>query len=92
MFSKKKKECVECFGILADRTRLRIIRNLQGRSINVSGITEAVGVTQPTVSHHLHILDTYGFLLKEKKGRETYYTFNPQYPCKGCGVFSLPIR
>lgn len=85
--------CIDCFGILSDRTRLRILSALQKKSANVMDITEVVGdVTQPTVSHHLKVLDRHGFLVKEKKGREMHYRFNSSYPCKGCGVFSIPLQ
>ncbi|MEK7643516.1 MAG: metalloregulator ArsR/SmtB family transcription factor [Patescibacteria group bacterium] len=88
----KGHDCTDCFSLLADKTRLRILRELKVKSANVASITECAGVTQPTVSHHLKMLDDNGFLIKEKKGRETFYKFNENYPCKGCGVFSAPIK
>lgn len=87
-----KKTCTQCFSVLSDGTRIRIIANLKKEQANVARLIKITGVTQPTVSHHLSILNTYGFVVKEKRGRETYYRFNDQYPCKGCGVFSAPIQ
>lgn len=90
--SRGKHECVDCFNVLADRTRIRILHALKQRGANVMQITEIAGVTQPTVSHHLKLLENSGLVEKEKRGREMYYSFNKNYPCKGCGVFSAPIR
>ncbi len=84
--------CSDCFRTLADRTRLKILRAVQRHPANVAEITEAMNVTQPTVSYHLKLLEGLGMLVKEKRGREMYYAFNPQYPCKNCGVFSAPIK
>jgi len=92
MSQKQDIHCADCFGVLADKTRLRIVQGLQQKTANVAAITEEIGLTQPTVSHHLKLLDDYGIVVKERRGRETYYTFNPNYPCKGCGVFSSPIK
>lgn len=86
------KRCADCFQILSDETRLHILKNLQERSANVSEITRKIGLTQPTVSYHLRLLDDLGLIEKKRCGRETYYSFNKEYPCKGCGVFSAPIR
>lgn len=87
-----KQSCVSCFSMLADETRLKIIRSLKERSFNVSELTRRMQLTQPTISHHLKILTGYGLAVAEKKGRETHYRFNESYPCKGCGVFIAPIK
>ena len=88
-----KKSCVQCFKVLADDTRLRILDSIQKEGgSNVSAITHKVRVTQPTVSHHLRRLLDVGLLRKEERGKEILYAFNPDYPCKGCGVFTAGIR
>ncbi len=91
MFQDSKK-CVSCFSMLADTTRIKILKALQKERFNVTELTVQMHVTQPTISHHLKQLETYGFVRKEKQGRETYYIFNDDYPCKGCGVFWAPIK
>lgn len=89
----EKKNCAQCFKVLSDKTRLTIIKTMRnGKAYNVNQITDAVRVTQPTVSHHLRLLSQIGLLTREKKGREAQYAFNDQYPCKRCGVFSAAIR
>ena len=89
----EKKNCAQCFKVLSDKTRLTIIKTMRnGKAYNVGEITNAVRVTQPTVSHHLRLLLRIGLLTKERKGREVRYAFNGVYPCKRCGVFSAAIR
>jgi DNA-binding transcriptional ArsR family regulator len=90
--SQPEKNCVQCFTLLADTTRVKIIKALQREKRNVSELTHEMNVTQPTISHHLKQLEIYGLVVKERRGRETFYSFNEEYPCKGCGVFWAPIR
>ena len=92
MSSISQKQCAECFHVLADSTRMKIVRGLQEESRNVSAITEGLGVTQPTVSYHLKMLDGLGLIIKEKRGRRAYYAFNKNYPCRDCGIFAAPVK
>ncbi|MEK7576140.1 MAG: metalloregulator ArsR/SmtB family transcription factor [Patescibacteria group bacterium] len=89
---QKNKTCADCFNILADQTRIRIIDAIKKEQTNVSFLAQAIGLTQPTISYHLKMLDSAGFITKERRGRETYYIFNKNYLCKDCGVFTAPIR
>lgn len=89
---RSKRRCSICFRALADGTRLRILREIKKCPANVSAITVVTQVTQPTVSYHLKMLDKLGLVSKKYQGREVVYTFNKNYPCKGCGVLSAPIR
>ena len=40
-------------------------------------LTEPVGLSQPTVSHHLKILMDAGFLTRSKRGTWAYYRLVP---------------
>jgi len=84
--------CANCFRVLSDSTRIRILQGIKTKEANVAELTTATGVTQPTVSYHLKMLDDIGLISKVRKGRETYYSFNENFPCKGCGVFSAGIK
>lgn len=92
MSCESEKGCVGCFRVLSDATRVRILKQVQDTPVNVADLTVAMNVTQPTVSYHLKMLEDIGLVTKEKKGREVVYAFNVEYPCKGCGVFSAPIK
>jgi ArsR family transcriptional regulator, arsenate/arsenite/antimonite-responsive transcriptional repressor len=65
---------------LADPTRLRLISLVaahQDQEACVCDLTEPVGLSQPTVSHHLKILVDAGILTRQQRGRWAYYRLVP---------------
>lgn len=65
---------------LADPARLRllsIVAASEGAEACVCDLTEPVGLSQPTVSHHLKILTEAGFLSRSKRGTWAYYSVVP---------------
>jgi ArsR family transcriptional regulator len=44
----------------------------------VCELTEPLGLSQPTVSHHLRVLHDAGVLDREKRGRWVFYRLNPE--------------
>jgi ArsR family transcriptional regulator, arsenate/arsenite/antimonite-responsive transcriptional repressor len=65
---------------LADPTRLRlvsIVAAAEGEEACVCDLIEPVGLSQPTVSHHLKILMEAGFLTRTKRGTWSYYKLVP---------------
>ena len=65
---------------LADPARLRILSLVagnDGREVCVCDLTEPLGLTQPTVSHHLKVLVEAGFLQRDKRGVWAYYSVVP---------------
>ncbi len=68
------------FAALADPIRLRLVSLLataEGGAICVCDLTEPVGRTQGTVSHHLRILVESGLATSEKRGRNVWYAVVP---------------
>ena len=63
---------------LADPVRLRIVRMLREREQCVCHLTEALGLSQGTVSHHVGILKRAGLVLDRRDTRWTYYRLAPQ--------------
>lgn len=65
---------------LADPTRLRLL-SIVAASANaeacVCDLIDPVGLSQPTVSHHLKVLTTAGFLTRSKRGTWAYYALVP---------------
>jgi ArsR family transcriptional regulator, arsenate/arsenite/antimonite-responsive transcriptional repressor len=64
------------FKALADPTRLRLISLVaahEGAVACVCELTDPVGLSQPTVSHHLKILVDVGILIREQRGKWAYY-------------------
>ncbi|MCE0536087.1 metalloregulator ArsR/SmtB family transcription factor [Kineosporia rhizophila] len=66
---------------LAEPTRLQLLSLVaahEGGEACVCDLTEPVGLSQPTVSHHLKILVDAGLLTREKRGVWAYYTLVPE--------------
>jgi ArsR family transcriptional regulator len=62
--------------VIADPTRLRLLSLIQAQPENeacVCNLTDPLGLTQPTVSHHLKILREAGLLEREQRGSWAYY-------------------
>jgi len=61
------------FKALADTNRLRILKLLEVREMCVCEIMIALGLTQPTASHHLRILENAGLVKGRKEGKWVFY-------------------
>ena len=65
---------------LADPTRLRLVSMVaahEGGEACVCDLTEPLGLTQPTISHHLKILVEAGIFTRDKRGVWAYYSLVP---------------
>ena len=65
---------------IADPTRLRLLSLVASRvdgEACVCEMTEPVGLTQGTVSHHLKVLVDAGLLQREQRGKWAYYRLIP---------------
>lgn len=61
------------FKALADPIRLRILSLLSTREMCVCEVMIALGLTQPTASHHLRILENVGLVKDRKEGKWVFY-------------------
>jgi ArsR family transcriptional regulator len=65
---------------LADPARLRllsIVAASEDQEACVCDLIEPVGLSQPTVSHHLKVLTDAGFLSRSQRGTWAYYRLIP---------------
>jgi DNA-binding transcriptional ArsR family regulator len=62
------------FQVLADPTRVRMVKALADGEWCVSDLTQALGMDQPAVSHQLKYLREQGIVSWTKSGRHVYYT------------------
>jgi len=65
---------------LADPTRLRLVSMVaahEGGEACVCDLTDPLGLTQPTISHHLKILVDAGIFTRDKRGKWAYYAVVP---------------
>lgn len=68
------------FKALGDPTRVRLLSLIAAQGDGeacVCELTEPVGLSQPTVSHHLKQLVDAGLLTREQRGRWSYYRVVP---------------
>lgn len=72
--SKTAREKSRFFKALADETRLRIVKLLGIREMCVCEVMVALGLTQPTASHHLGILENAGLVKDRKEGKWVFYS------------------
>ncbi|SEG91732.1 ArsR family transcriptional regulator [Nonomuraea solani] len=66
---------------VADPTRLQVLSMISGSPAGeacVLDLTAPLGLTQPTVSHHLKILVDAGLLTREKRGKWAWYSIVPE--------------
>jgi ArsR family transcriptional regulator len=66
---------------IADPARLRLISLLQAQPDGeacVCHLTEPLGLSQPTVSHHLKVLLQAGLVERDKRGSWAYYRVVPE--------------
>jgi ArsR family transcriptional regulator len=56
---------------------LALVAGNEGREVCVCDLTEPLGLSQPTVSHHLKVLVDAGFLTREKRGVWAYFSLVP---------------
>ena len=65
---------------VADPTRLQLLSLLRSRAnceACVCDLTTPLGLSQPTVSHHLKVLADAGIVRSEKRGYWTWYSVIP---------------
>lgn len=75
------EEVAAALRVVADPARLRLlslISNAEGAEACVCNLTAPLGLSQPTVSHHLKVLTNAGLLEREQRGRWAYYRIVPE--------------
>jgi len=73
----RAERMADAFRVVADSARLRILSVIASKDPEeswVGELTEALGLSQPTVSHHLRVLHDAGLIEREPRGNRTYYT------------------
>ncbi|MDQ2797634.1 MAG: metalloregulator ArsR/SmtB family transcription factor [Actinomycetota bacterium] len=68
------------FKALADPTRVRLvsmIASTDGGEACICDLTEPVGLSQPTVSHHMKLLTDAGLIAREQRGKWAFYRVVP---------------
>lgn len=83
------------FKALSDPARLQLISLVAAHADQeacVCDLTEPVGLSQPTVSHHLKLLVEAGILSREQRGKWAYYKLVPATLNALAGLIASPPR
>ena len=75
------EELAAAFKVLADPARLRLLSLVAAAPTGEAcacDLTEPLGRTQPTVSHHLSVLVDAGLLTREKRGKWAWFRPVPE--------------
>lgn len=67
------------FKSISDPTRLRILLALSEKEMNVSSITELLGMEQSAVSHQLKALRENRLVKSRKEGKSVVYSLDDQH-------------
>lgn len=74
-------DTAEVLRVVSDPTRLQLLslihHSVDGRA-RVTDLTRALGLRQPTVSHHLRVMTEAGVLHREPAGREAWYSIEAE--------------
>lgn len=88
-------ELAALFRALGDPGRLRLLSLLAaqpGGEACVCNLTEPLGLSQPTVSHHLKVLTEAGLLERERRATWIYYRLRLDRLEQLCGTLVPPKR
>jgi len=72
-YAIKIRQAEKLVGAIGDSNRIRILLLLSKREMCVCELESALGLPQPTVSHHLGLLEQAGLLQRSKKERWVFY-------------------
>jgi ArsR family transcriptional regulator len=93
--AREAEELAPVFRALGDPGRLRLLSFLAAQPEGeacVCHLTEPLGLTQPTVSHHLKVLTDAGLLARERRGTWMYYRLRLERLEELCGALVPPRR
>ena len=88
----KFAEDAQAFKVFTDENRLRIIRMLYTGEKCACVLLEELEITQPTLSHHMKILEVNGLVTVRKDGKWSHYTINEEKMKQLQGCFDGYIK
>lgn len=74
------EQAAEVFKMLADKSRLQLLLLLaQEGELNVTALCQALGQSQPAVSHHLTLLRLADLVRFRSLGKQNYYSLSSDF-------------
>lgn len=80
-----RSSLTEIFKVLSDENRLKIVKALAKESMCANELLEGLGISQPTLSHHMKILTDAGLVEPRKQKTQVYYDLNREQVSSLCG-------
>ena len=71
------KSFIKVMKAISDPNRVKIVKLLQQKMMCVCELQGALGISQPSVSKHLKVLENAGLIQRHKEGRVHRFTVNP---------------
>ena len=65
-----------CFKALADPTRRKILKLLNGREMTAGQLAEHFHISAPSMSHHFNLLKQADLIFARRDGQQIYYSLN----------------
>ncbi len=81
--SSEKELCPDCFKVVGEKSRYNVVCML-GKSedgMTVGEIAEKMRLKQPTITHHLQVLNSVDAVSVKSRGKERLYKLNRQAHC-----------
>ena len=75
--------CARMLRVLADQTRLQVVRALLGGDLCVGEINRRVGIEKSLLSHHLRVLREAGVVVGRRAGKSVVYSLAPAVRTSG---------
>ena len=78
MITQASRTCARRLRVLADETRLAVMRELLQGPRGVGELNAAIPVEQSLLSHHLRVLRDAGLVVTERQGKGVLYRMAPE--------------
>ena len=72
-----QEDCAAVLKVLADQTRLAVVRQLMAGPQQVNQINEVLQIEQSLLSHHLKVLREAGLVESQREGKAVLYRLAP---------------
>lgn len=76
MSSNRLRAEARVFKAFSDPTRLKILKLLSHRKMCVCELNLAIDTSQPTISHHLNILENAELIRSDRQGKWIFYSIS----------------
>ena len=87
--AKSSNDVSRLLSLVADRTRLKILRILSQGERPVVALTAELRLPQPTVSHHLAWLRMMDLVFPRRQGKHVFYALGSAAQCDDAGVMTF---